>query len=96
MSEPKVSEVLMLAKDKLIDGWSSDPYPGSDRICALIALSRAAMELQSRETPAGYILCEAAGISPGETTRWSDSGPKQKVIDGFDAAIRLAKEREQL
>lgn len=106
MSEPKISEVLMLVKDKIIDGWVPRIPIRDHEICALRAMTQACSE-SSLEFKTAYrtvfdLVTEAVGAE-GQTAsnrgfsimRWSDSGPKQKVIDGFDAAIRLAKEREQ-
>lgn len=101
MSEPKVSEVLMLAKDKIIDGWVPHcPRVSREETCAIAAIGTAYEELARsgfslKEETYQRFFEDAIGTPGHLVASWSDSGPKQKVIDGFDAAIRLAKEREQ-
>lgn len=104
MSEPKASEVLMLAKDKVIDSWVPRvPHVNTDEVCAVTAILHATDEFECSSRFVNDTFIHLQRVLPLGTefnwvrmTEWNDSGPKQKVIDGFDAAIRLAKEQEQV
>lgn len=107
----EVVDILLSAKDKIIDGWVPHPPRGVPENCSVTALVQATQEVLGRsslfsdprnpEHFAEHLVREAAlwggssrsiSMSLGE---WNDSQTdKQVVIDAFDAAIRLAKERE--
>lgn len=98
MSE--VVDILLAAKDKIIDGWVGHCPRADDQTCVLLALGDATTELTgylriSTLNAASDFIKEAAGLKSTLLDRWNDSQTdKQVVIDAFDAAIRLAKERE--
>ena len=102
----RVVDVLLLAKDKLIDGWVPHAPRHADETnkrehCAVTAISYASKEVlgydhlfSSGQEHATALNLMHEIVGKGSLGDWSDSGPKQKVIDGFDEAIRLAKERD--
>lgn len=103
-----VTNILLSAKDKIIDGWVPHPPHDGGENCSVTALAQATQEVLGRsslfsdprnpEHFAEHLVREAALVRGGSSRstlgEWNDSQTdKQVVIDAFDAAAKLAKER---
>ena len=87
----EVVDVLLAAKDRIIDGWVPHAPRRHGEVCAAAAIFREDAQW-SVEIDALDLLQQTIGTG---ITVWNDAQTdKQVVIDAFDAAIRLAKERE--